>query len=346
MKGDAQRSMPDSEVLNGSGNGGRSQTPDLRVSGTNCEGASSPVSSTDSLFDGGDEGDGEDKPKCIKAASDGSDDARTASSRPLTTNAFAKPNIAAPNLHKTYTIPERGQSSTIPGLWYLPETLSPNDESSILSSISAHGYLSDRNQSMLFGRWRSCGSSGLPSWADHLVSLLSRSLSEGVDTDVWNLLFRYGEGGITTGKKRKIDEETLAVHQPTSRQLILNHYTAPEGITSHIDLPTRFGDGIIILSLSSGIGMDFTRVKDEQEVLLYLPPLSCVVLTGEARWVWKHGIRRDEADWVACGGADGDDWVMTQHTSVDESGAYYVPRGERTSVTIRWLLPGADVVGN
>ena len=143
--------------------------------------------------------------------------------------------------------------------------------------------------------------------------------------------------------------------------MIINHYTPPEGICAHVDLPSRFDDGIMILSLESGIGMEFTPDADDADgegsgskrYGIYLSPLSCVILSGEARWKWKHGICQSDGDWVVGVDVQEDDWVMTQYTEkrriADGLGrwqwAYYVPRQMRTSVTIRWLSDGADIVG-
>jgi hypothetical protein len=44
-----------------------------------------------------------------------------------------------------------------------------------------------------------------------------------------------------------------------SRQAILNRYEPGEGITPHVDLLKRFGDGIIGVSLGAGCVMDFQR---------------------------------------------------------------------------------------
>lgn len=277
----------------------------------------------------------------------------------------------------------------VPGLYILRNLISPSWEEFLLRKIASHGYLKPgegRNQAMLFGRAGAKTddgpvTTGLPAWADELVWRLAEVLDqESIVNDtsgLWDLLFRR-EADLSCStrdmctrqcKKRRIEEAIPSAarnpctdsSRPTSRQLIINHYTPPEGIFAHIDLPSRFGDGIILLSLRSGIGMDFEKQAggSAERYHLYLPPLSCVLLSGEARWEWTHGIRKSQGDWVrvdtlAEDDDDDDDWVMTQYTKQrrctdkacsDRCVEYYVPRQQRTSVTIRWLLPGADVVG-
>lgn len=312
-------------------------------------------------------------------------------------------NEATPSKVYTLTAPR----NTIPGLYHLPYLLSPHTESKVLSQIQAHGYIDasrGKNQAMLFGRWSASrnagggdggkGASGLPPWADELVDVLAREVRireeelGGGSGGVWELLFRPGEGGpspLLPATNTSVNEDSNSHSHsdspttPTSRQMIINHYTPPEGISAHVDLPTRFDDGIMILSMESGIGMEFTRddhdgddgdesptrtgtptrTRIEQvHLYLYLPPLSCVILSGEARWKWKHGICESVGDWVTGRGVDleRDDWVMTQYTDKkkiadghgdgrEEQWAYYVPRQARTSVTIRWLMRGGDIVG-
>lgn len=76
-----------------------------------------------------------------------------------------------------------------------------------------------------------------------------------------------------------------------------------QGICAHVDL-MRFDDGIAIVSLESPCVMHFTpassNIQEEKEndghpehkVPVYLNPGSLVVMSGEARYSWKHEINR------------------------------------------------------
>lgn len=141
-----------------------------------------------------------------------------------------------------------------------------------------------------------------------------------------------------------------------ARQAILNLYTPGEGISSHVDLLRRFGDGIIGVSLCGSCVMRFERVgegeeeevkEDEKKVYdVYLPPNSIIVLSGDARYKWTHGIERRKGDWVLpCRGGSADDFTVRQNGDKEEL-AEWLPRSTRLSITFRWLLPGADVVGD
>lgn len=131
-----------------------------------------------------------------------------------------------------------------------------------------------------------------------------------------------------------------------------------------MDLLGRFGDGIIGVSLGSGCVMDFRRAsaseekggygtgqdigtwddgfKDEDGKRkrwgLYLPARSVLVMSGDARYRWTHGIEKKEVDFVEVEPGVGLDKIPRQV-------AERISRGERLSITFRWLLPGAEIVG-
>lgn len=81
-------------------------------------------------------------------------------------------------------------------------------------------------------------------------------------------------------------------------QIIVNEYFPGQGIANHIDCEPCFDDTIISLSLISTCVMDIINKENPQKkVELLLPPCSLVVLNGEARYKWTHGIparRMDE----------------------------------------------------
>ncbi|KAJ3823175.1 hypothetical protein F5880DRAFT_1569076 [Lentinula raphanica] len=160
-----------------------------------------------------------------------------------------------------------------------------------------------------------------------------------------------------------------------ARQAILNLYAPGEGISPHVDLLRRFGDGIIGVSLRGGCVMRFERVHEEQEGSsqrdtftyhssssssdpssgsesheLYLLPNSIIVLSGDARYKWTHGIEKRLGDWVERGSGSSDHGGISDEATLAGAGgkpvdAEWIPRDTRLSITFRWLLPGADVVG-
>ena len=80
-------------------------------------------------------------------------------------------------------------------------------------------------------------------------------------------------------------------------QVIVNEYLPGQGISSHVDCEPCFEDTIVSLSLRSGCVMDFTRRSNPKEKIpLWLPPKSLIVLQGEARYKWMHGIAARKQD--------------------------------------------------
>lgn len=226
-------------------------------------------------------------------------------------------------------------------------------ESYLLESLEQHGYFArpDVNQVMLFGRPRglhaercssesksgipsrtSNDSSGLPLFLEVLIADLEHTLASPlVPPNVYGKLF------------------THPAKAGQARQAILNRYNPGEGIKAHIDLPNRFADGIIVISLGSGIAMDFAHEGRKEVFTVWLPPRSIVVLEGEARWEWTHGIAPCMSDLVDVSTKD----EGTRSCSLNQSGSILhseanvleIPRALRTSVTLRWLLPSAHIVG-
>ncbi|KAI9447703.1 hypothetical protein H4582DRAFT_2068309 [Lactarius indigo] len=107
-----------------------------------------------------------------------------------------------------------------------------------------------------------------------------------------------------------------------ARQAIVNLYRPGEGIAPHVDLLNRFGDGIIGVSLGGGVAMRFARVEGGGE---------------EVRGV----VAAKERDCAYWGGAH-----VSEIGFEEEGGGWqWHYREPRVSVTFRWLLPGAEIVG-
>ena len=172
-------------------------------------------------------------------------------------------------------------------------------------------------------------SSGIPHFLKDLLAVLSASLRPILPKDTLELLF------------------PLPGTPAKARQVIVNFYEPGEGITPHVDLLDRFGDGIIGVSLGSGCVMQFVKVDSAGKTEgatperppcntprvwnVFLPHGSVYVMSDEARFGWTHGIDGRREDWVA--------------ESVDSNIGRWVMRSIRVSITFRWLLPGADIVG-
>ncbi|KIO12438.1 hypothetical protein M404DRAFT_993426 [Pisolithus tinctorius Marx 270] len=229
----------------------------------------------------------------------------------------------------------------IPGLFFPPVFL-PRELEDEIATQCMHLYFEGRNvnQVMLFGRTTSDAGGdaddkdarmgkGLPPFLISLLHYLSDVLRHSIPDALYNVLFP------PRGAPSR------------ARQAIVNLYHPGEGITPHVDLLNRFDDGIIGVSLRSGCVMTFERVAGkptcEQERChsdmvesqtrwdLHLPERSILVLSKDARYGWTHGIPGRTHDLV--------------ESEDKEQEPRLVRRGTRLSITFRWLLPGADIVG-
>ena len=159
----------------------------------------------------------------------------------------------------------------------------------------------------------------LPQWDDDQSfseKLLSEKVQEGRG---WHVL---------AGICERIRQTTFTVDDqqslqfPQINQMTLNHYDPGEGIGSHVDTVSAFGNGLMSLSLQSGIVMEFRKPASDngspaKRKLVYLPPRSLVVMSGPARYEWEH-------------------MIVTRRTDTHQGKV--LPRGVRVSLTFRTAL--------
>ncbi|MFI0968117.1 alpha-ketoglutarate-dependent dioxygenase AlkB [Streptomyces sp. NPDC021080] len=103
-------------------------------------------------------------------------------------------------------------------------------------------------------------------------------------------------------------------------QVIVNEYEPGQGISAHVDCVPCFGPVVAAISLGSGCVMDFTHPEEGKRTSVRLAPGSLCVMTGPARYDWRHGIAARKSD---------------------PEGGGRVPRGRRVSVTFRTVLGSA-----
>ncbi|XP_066442332.1 alkylated DNA repair protein alkB homolog 8 isoform X3 [Eleutherodactylus coqui] len=117
-------------------------------------------------------------------------------------------------------------------------------------------------------------------------------------------------------------------------QLTINQYEPGQGIPPHIDTHSAFEDGILSLSLGSEIVIDF-RHPDGTTVPVMVPQRSVLVMSGESRYLWTHGItpRKFDVIQVAEGQKVGTVSGNTEELTLSK-------RGTRTSFTFRKVRHG------
>ncbi|MEE6472848.1 hypothetical protein FKM82_009743 [Ascaphus truei] len=112
-------------------------------------------------------------------------------------------------------------------------------------------------------------------------------------------------------------------------QLTINQYEPGQGIPPHIDTHSAFEDEIISISLGAEIVMDFKH-PNGCSVPVMLPRRSLLVMSGESRYLWTHGItpRKFDVVQVSEGQNVGTISGNTEELTLNK-------RGTRTSFTFR-----------
>jgi alkylated DNA repair protein alkB family protein 8 len=184
---------------------------------------------------------------------------------------------------------------SVPGLRYIPDWITPEAGQSLLSYIDAaewstqlrrrvqhYGLRYDYARRTVSTDSRAADVPPLPAWARKEAVRLVR---EGI-------------------MGREVD------------QAIINEYQPGQGISPHIDCVPCFGPVVAAISLGSACVMDFTHPQDGTKISVRLSSGSLCVMTGPARYTWRHSIPARKSDPGATG---------------------RVPRERRVSMTFRTL---------
>lgn len=79
-------------------------------------------------------------------------------------------------------------------------------------------------------------------------------------------------------------------------QLIINRYIPGQGISAHTDHVRQFGPIVVCITVGSGIEMEFT--KGTEKINFYVEPNSLYIMSGDARYKWRHAILPRKTDTV------------------------------------------------
>ena len=152
---------------------------------------------------------------------------------------------------------------------------------------------------------------------------------EDVEAYISSALKKWDSWGLLSGIIERTRSTNFAsalqadgpVTFPYLNQLTVNEYRPGQGIGSHIDTSSAFGDGLISISLNSGTVMEFRRQGSDERKLVHLPPRSLCLMSGPARYEWEHII------------------VSRMTDTVDGK---VVPRSLRVSLTLRTGITKPD----
>ena len=169
-------------------------------------------------------------------------------------------------------------SPNIPGLVFSEGFLTPDEESLCIDHIDAAEslWLTDLSRRVQHYGWR----------YDYKARAITPDMHIGALPDWLEKL-----------AQRLYDETGLFDRVP--EQVIVNEYLPGQGIAMHTD-HKGFGPTVCTISLGDDWEMDFSENwKDKRPALLLRR--YCVLLTGESRSTWQHGIAPRKSELTAGG---------------------------------------------
>ena len=161
------------------------------------------------------------------------------------------------------------ETPLIPGLQYIPDYISNNQEKQLIDIIDAQEWLTDLKRRVQHYGYK--------------YDYTARSINSG-----------HYIGAIPDWLSplcQKLLEDKLFISLPD--QVIINEYLPGQGISLHIDCIPCFAEVICSLSLLSSCVMEFI---EKEKVSILLEPRSLVILSDQARYHWKHGIAARKVD--------------------------------------------------
>lgn len=94
----------------------------------------------------------------------------------------------------------------------------------------------------------------------------------------------------------KMDWDDVLRYCSVIDQCTVNEYHKGQGIRPHIEATQCFGEYVVSLSLLSPIIMDFRHKTSNLKKSMVLPPRSLLIIGGDARYQWSHGISHRKYD--------------------------------------------------
>ncbi len=156
----------------------------------------------------------------------------------------------------------------VPGLMYIDDFLTPEEEASLIEEINMKPWDTSIKRRVQHYGYR----------YDYASKKALENIGKLPD--------------FTLPVIKRIMDRKLMSREP--EQLIINEYKPGQGIAPHTDHTAFFEDEIISISLGSSVVMDFINGKETKSVLL--KRRSLLLMTGDARYRWKHTIAARKVD--------------------------------------------------
>lgn len=167
---------------------------------------------------------------------------------------------------------ETASLPAIPGLAYVSEYITPDEEAGLIRTIDAQPWITELKRRVQHYGYR--------------YDYKARSVTpESYLGPLPEWLSSYADQLRADG----------FIPEPPD-QVIVNEYQPDQGIAPHIDCVPCFTDTIVSLSLGSSCVMEFTNVETQEKIPVLLELRSLVTLSGDARYRWQHAIPHRKTD--------------------------------------------------
>lgn len=160
----------------------------------------------------------------------------------------------------------------IPGLSYITDYISTDQEQALLSALDQHEWLSDLKRRVQHYGYK----------YDYKA--------RAVDAKAY--LGPMPEWAADLCRKLAVD----GIFPEPPDQVIVNEYMPGQGISAHIDCVPCFGEPIASLSLGAPCIMEFSNPEISEKRELLLERRSIVILSKDARYKWQHAIPGRKSD--------------------------------------------------
>ncbi len=166
---------------------------------------------------------------------------------------------------------------TVPGLQFIEDFLTPEEQEDCVDRVDAAvtEWRNDLSRRVQHYGWR----------YDYKARAITPDMRIGALPD-W----------LSQLAQKLYDETGLFDRAP--EQVIVNEYEPGQGIAMHID-HRGFGPTVCTISLLDDWEMDFSERHDKTPALLKRG--SCVLLTGQSRSDWQHGIAPRKSEVIDSG---------------------------------------------
>ena len=182
----------------------------------------------------------------------------------------------------------------VPGLYYLPNFLSEEEEKLLLENLTADG------------GWTALSTGRRVLHYGHAYSYQSESVEMIEDPRVPGVPYfppflqdlRYKISQIKSDRRigtPPSDENLFFPASSTFDQLIINEYSRSQGIKPHVDRKHCFGPFVVAVSVGfPAVDISFVSPQGDRVVNVTVEARSLYVMSGPSRYEWRHGISGEQ----------------------------------------------------